>query len=79
LKYGIGSSFSLIYVSNFIFPITLASQTLGFVNTTARLFTIPSAVIAESDPPYPMAFALALCSVAAVMSLNLEIDDEDKE
>jgi hypothetical protein len=46
-KFGVGSAFGLIYVANFIFPTKYASQTLGYCNTIARLFTILSPMIAE--------------------------------
>lgn len=46
-RFGIGSVFGLIYLGNLIFPVKYASQTLGFCNTAARLFTVMSPVIAE--------------------------------
>ena len=75
LKFGIGSSFSLIYLSNFIFPVAMASQTLGFVNTFARIFTIPSGLIAQVEQPIPMSVTASLMLVAAGLSLLLEVGD----
>ena len=46
-KFGLGSAFGLIYLSNFIFPTKYASQTLGFCNTSARFFTMLSPVLVE--------------------------------
>lgn len=66
-RFGIGSAFGLIYLANFIFPISYASQTLGFCNTTARTFTIMSPLIAEQEFPLPMLVFCALCIYGIVI------------
>lgn len=72
-RFGIGSAFGLIYLANFIFPVTYASQTLGFCNTTARTFTIMSPLIAEQKFPAPMIVFCALCVYAVSIIRLLEI------
>ena len=46
-RFGIGSAFAMIYLANFIFPISYASQTIGWCNSIARFFTIMSPLISE--------------------------------
>ena len=65
-KFGVGASFGLIYVANFIFPVEIASQTLGFCNTTARLFTMVAPLIAELEPPVPMMLMTSFALVAGI-------------
>ena len=72
-RFGIGSAFGLIYLANFIFPVTYASQTLGFCNTTARTFTIMSPIIAEQEFPAPMIVFCALCIYGISIIRVLEI------
>ena len=45
--FGCGSGFGLVYEANFIFPVEYATQTLGFCNLMARLFTILAPLISE--------------------------------
>ena len=49
LRFGLGSSFGLIYLANIIFPIEYATQTLGFCNTMARMCTVASPILVEMD------------------------------
>ena len=72
-KFGVGAAFGLIYVANFIFPVEIASQTLGFCNTTARLFTMVAPLVAELDPPVPMIAMTSCAVIAGLAQQQLEV------
>ena len=72
-KFGLGSAFGLIYLSNFIFPTKYATQTLGFCNTFARFFTMLSPMIVEIDIPIPMICLTSFCVLAGLFQSRLKI------
>lgn len=72
-KFGISSSFNILYVSHSeIFPVLFSATALGFANFVSRVATGISPVIAFMEEPIPMiAFmVLALAGVFIVWAIQ---------
>lgn len=77
-KAGLGAVFGAIYVTNYIFPVQYASQTLGICNLLSRMFTILSPIIAEFSEPIPMVVIICLSLSACLMLTQLILDSPAK-
>ena len=73
LRFGLGSSFGLIYLANIIFPVEFATQTLGFCNTMARICTVASPILVELDPVIYKLFLCATTLGGAILTSCLKI------
>jgi hypothetical protein len=80
-KLGIGASFSLLYVGNFLlFPVSMLATSLGICNLFSRFFTVPSSYVAEFKPEFmPMTFYVAFNLFCLVLTLSLRIPEEKSE
>ena len=52
-------------------PAIFAATIFGYCNVTARILTMGSSVIAETDYPYPLIIVITAASTAAVVSMFL--------
>lgn len=74
LRFGLGSSFGLIYLANFIFPVEYAAQTLGFCNTLARFMTVASPILVEMDQTIYLLFLCTVTLGGAILMSFLKIN-----
>ena len=72
-KFGVASAFGLVYMTNFIFPVKYAAQTLGFCNLCGRGFTMLSPLLVELPAPIPMVCLVSFLALACFLQLNLKI------
>lgn len=67
-KFGISGGFNLSYCSTvYVFPTLFCATALGMCNFFARILTIFAPVIAEMDPPVPMALFTALAAFGIIV------------
>jgi len=75
-KFGIASSFNLVYAAHrHVFPTLFASTALGYCGFFARIFSAASPVLATIDEPLPMWFFTLIAGLAAVLSLGLKAEE----
>jgi hypothetical protein len=80
-KLGIGASFNLLYVGNYLlFPVSMLATSLGICNLFARMFTVPSSFVAELKPEFvPMAFYVVFNLFCMFLTLSLKIPEEKSQ
>lgn len=68
-KFGISSSFNMIYLASVsLIPTILSSTVFGYCNVVARVLTIFAPVVAEQAFPFPMILCVILVCIASVVS-----------
>ena len=79
-KFGIASSFNIVYVAHCsIFPPLFASTALGYCGVLARIFSSISPLLAQMAEPIPMICFTCTAGLAALLSLGLREDSKEDE
>ena len=61
-----------------LFPTLVRATSFGICNVCARLITISAPVFARAEQPIPMMIVLGFSCVAAILSLMLKPNEEEK-
>jgi len=77
-KFGISSSFNVVYLANSLFPATYSSTTFGLCNFVARLASMLAPIFAEFPKPIPMTIFCIMAGVAAGVSFLLRTNEKDR-
>ena len=74
-KFGISSSFNMIYLASVsLIPTILSSTVFGYCNVAARICTIFAPVVAEQEFPFPMILCVILVCIASIVSQFIVVD-----
>lgn len=79
VKFGISATYNINYAANsYFFPTLFKATAMGFCFFLASFFTAFSYLVAGLEQPAPMIVFTCLTSLAAVMSLFLKMNDDEK-
>jgi hypothetical protein len=71
-KFGVSSSLSLCYlITSEYFPIIYSSSVFGVCNVFSRIIAIFAPLIAEMEPPLPMAIYVIFCFFSVIGTVFL--------
>ena len=74
-KFGIASSFNIVYLANGLFPPLYSSTTFGLCNCFARLASMAAPQFAEFPKPYPMVIFCIMAAIGGVVTFGIRTND----